>query len=281
MTSEPNAPAASKRLSLAQAAALVKDGDTLALGGMTLYRRPTAFVRALLARHHSNGQPSNLTLLGLTGGFEGDLLIGAGLVSRVRTCYFGLEIFGLAPMFTYYANRGEIEIIEETEASLAYGLRAQLAGVGFMPARAWLGTDLPTLRPDVKTVVDPYSGETLIAFPAIQPDVTIIHALQADEEGNVMLGGNKAMDEELALAAKTVIVTAEEIVPTLEKADLAAPVVHHIVHAPRGAAPASCYPAYPLDGEFILRYTEQAANPDEFAAFVKREMMNGTVDNRP
>ncbi|GAB4523288.1 MAG: CoA transferase subunit A [Anaerolineales bacterium] len=255
-----------KHIPLSEAAALVQDNDTLALGGMTLYRRPTAFVRALLHRHRARGAPANLTLLGLTGGFEGDLLIGAGLARRVRTCYFGLEIFGLAPMFTYYANRGELEIIEETEASLAFGLRAQLAGVGFMPARAWLGTDLPALRPDVKTVTDPYSGETLMAFPAIHPDIAVIHALKADEDGNALLGGNQAMDAELALAAKTIIVTAEEIVPALEKADLAASVVDYIVHAPRGAAPASCYPLYPLDGETLLRYTEQAASPEGFLA---------------
>ncbi len=265
---------ASKRIALSEAAALVRDGDTLALGGMTLYRRPTAFVRALLKRHRAAGAPSNLTLLGLTGGFEGDLLVGAGLVSRVRTCYFGLEIFGLAPMFTYRANRGDLEIIEETEASLAFGLRAQLAGVGFMPARAWLGTDLPALRPDVKTVLDPYSGEELMAFPAIRPDVTVVHALQADEEGNVVLGDNRAMDEELALAAGTVIVTAEEICPALEKADLAAPLVDYVVHAPRGAAPASCYPRYPLDGATLLRYTEQAASPEGFAAFLEEWTMD-------
>ncbi len=258
-----------KLRSLPEAAALVREGDTLALGGMTLYRRPTAFARALLERHRAEGAPRNLTLLGLTGGFAGDLLIGAGLVARVRTCYFGLEIFGLAPMFTYRANRGTLEIIEETEASLAFGLRAQLAGVGFMPARAWLGTDLPALRPDVKTVTDPYSGEELMAFPAIQPDVAVIHALQADGEGNALLGGNKAMDEELALAAKTVIVTAEEVVPALEKADLAAPLVDYVVLVPRGAAPASCYPLYPLDGAALLRYTEQAAGPEGFAAFLE------------
>ncbi len=261
--------ASSKLISLSQAAALVQTGQTLALGGMTLYRRPTAFVRALLQRHRAAGAPSGLTLLGLTGGFEGDLLIGAGLVSRVRTCYFGLEIFGLAPMFTYRANRGELEIIEETEASLAHGLRAQLAGVGFMPARAWLGTDLPALRPEVKTVTDPYSGEELIAFPAIRPHVSVIHALQADPEGNALLGGNRAMDEELALAAEKVIITAEEILPALGKADLAAPLVQHVVHAPQGAAPSSCYPAYPLDGETLLRYTEQAASPEGFSAFLE------------
>jgi glutaconate CoA-transferase subunit A len=135
-----------------EAAALVQPGHTLALGGMTIYRRPVAFVHALLKRHLGGDALTGLTLLTFTAGYESDLLVGAGLVQRIRTCYFGLEIFGLAPMFTYCAGRGEIEILEESEASLALGLRAQMAGVGFMPGRGWLGTDLPRLRPDVLTV---------------------------------------------------------------------------------------------------------------------------------
>jgi glutaconate CoA-transferase subunit A len=121
-------------------------------------------------------------------------------------------------MFTYCAGRGELEVMEETEASLAMGLRASLANVGFMPARAWLGTDLPRLRPDVLTINDPYSGEQLMAFPAIHPDVAVIHALSVDTDGNALIGNNRGIDEELALTAKTVIVTAEQVVPELEQA---------------------------------------------------------------
>ncbi|MBU0512428.1 MAG: malonate decarboxylase subunit alpha, partial [Chloroflexi bacterium] len=243
-------------------------GDMLALGGMTLYRRPMAFVRALLQRHRDTGEPRDLTLLAFTAGLESDLLVGSGMISRVRSCYFGLEIFGLAPMFTYLANRGEIEIIEETEASLAFGLRAQMAGIGFMPGRGWLGTDLPQLRPDVRTIRDPYSGEELMAFPAIRPDIAVIHALQADAEGNARIGDNKGVDEELALTANTVIVTADEIVPELSQADLAAPWVDAIVHAPLGAAPTSCHPLYPLDGEAILAYTEQVSDPQSWQIYM-------------
>src|SRR5574341_1471242 len=221
-----------KLVTIDQAVGLVQSGDTLALGGMTLYRRPMAFVRALLRRHLSQGGPTKLTLLAFTAGLESDLLVGAGMIARTRTCYFGLEIFGLAPMFTYYANRGEIEVIEETEASLAFGLRAQMAGVGFMPGRGWLGTDLPKLRPEVRTVTDPYTGEELMAFPAIRADVAAIHALRADLHGNAQIGDNKGIDMELCLTARTVIITAEEIVPELEKADLVAPFVHHVAHAP-------------------------------------------------
>jgi glutaconate CoA-transferase subunit A len=237
---------------------------------MTLYRRPLAFVRALLRRHRATGQPKDLTLLCFTAGLESDLLVGAGMVARLRSCYFGLEIFGLAPMFTYYANRGEIEILEETEASLAFGLRARAAGVGFMPGRGWLGTDLPRLRPDVRTVIDPYSGEELMAFPAIHPDVAVIHALRADEDGNAQIGDNKGVDGELALTAGRLILTTEEIVPELTKADLVGPLVHGLALAPGGAKPTSCHPLYPLDGEALLAYTEQVSDPGSFETFLAR-----------
>ena len=257
-----------KLISIQEAAAWVQSDCQLGLGGMTLYRRPVAFTRALLQRYRQTGKPGNLTLVTFTAGFESDLLVGMGMVNTVRTCYFGLEIFGFAPMFTYRAGRGDIHIVEETEASLAMGLRAQMASVGFMPGRAWLGTDLMKLRPDVHTVRDPYSGEELVAFPAIRPSISVIHALRADPEGNAQIGDNKAVDEELVVASDRVIVTADEIVPQLSRAELVAPFVDAVIHTPRGAAPTSCHPLYPLDGQAILAYAEQVSDPASFDRYM-------------
>jgi glutaconate CoA-transferase subunit A len=252
-----------KRLSLDEAVQRIPDeAITLALGGTTLYRRPVAFSLALLSRFRREGRPRRLTLLCFTAGLESDLLVGAGLVSRVRTCYFGLEIFGFAPAFTAAAQSGSLEVVEESEASLAMGIRARLAGVGFMPSTAWIGTDMPRLRPDVRTVVDPYSEETYTAFPAIDCDVAVIHALQADPEGNADIGRHWGLDPELSLIADHVIVTAERIVDRLERADVIAPSVEAVVEAPGGAWPTSCHPLYPLDGEAILRYLDVAGTPD-------------------
>src|SRR4030065_841009 len=111
-----------KLISLAEAVQLVPSGCTLALGGVTLYRRPMAFGHALLHRHRQTGEPKDLTLLAFTAGLESDLLVGARLVSQVRTCYFGLEIFGLAPMFTYLAHPGGVGNIEGAEARPALGV---------------------------------------------------------------------------------------------------------------------------------------------------------------
>lgn len=250
----------------------IPDGCTLALGGMTNYRRPMAFCRELVKHFQEGGKPGKLILLAFTAGMESDLLVGAGMVSAVRSCYFGLEIFGLAPMFTHLANRGEIKVIEETEASLALGLRATLGGIGFLPARAWMGTDLLQLRPDVKTIRDPYTNEELVAFPAIKPDVAVIHAIKADREGNAIIGSNKAVDEELALAAERVIITAEEIVDRLEKADLVTQFVDAVIHAPGGALPTSCHPLYQVDGEALLYYVERVSDPESFQTYITENL---------
>jgi glutaconate CoA-transferase subunit A len=254
-----------KRISMEEAAALVQDGHTLALGGMTVYRRPVAFVKALL---QMDPRPRDLTLLAYTASYACDLLVGAGVVERVQTCYFGLEVYGLAPMFTQQATTGELEITEETEASLAFGLRATLAGVGFMPGQGWLGTDLLRVRPDVQVIRDPYTDQEVVAFPAVTCDVSVLHAPQADWEGNAVLGGNLAVDLELAQIAQHTIVTAEEVVERLPgPVDLSGFCVRAVVEAPRGAWPTSCHPIYPVDGNEIVRYGESC--PEGFDGYLE------------
>jgi hypothetical protein len=92
--------------------------------------------------------------------------------------------------------------------------------------------------------------------------------LRADPHGNALIGNNKAIDVELAVTARTVIVTAEEIVPELVKADLVAPFIDWVVLAPGGALPTSCHPLYPLDGEAMLAYTEQVSDPESFRIYL-------------
>ncbi len=253
-----------KRCSLEQAVAEIAPGSLVGIGGLTLYRRPVAAVREI-----ARAGIGNLTLLGLTLGFEADLLVGAGLARRVRTSYFGLEAFGLAPMFTQAAGDGNLEVVEETEASIVFGLRAAMARVGFMPSRAWAETDLPRVRKDVRTVEDPYTGDVYTAFPAIAPDVAIVHAREADALGNAVLGGNLAVDRELSTASPTVIVTAEKVVETLSaEADILGQMVTFVVPLPRGAQPTSCYPDYPLDAAELLRYVE-ACRDGKFRQYLK------------
>lgn len=258
----------SKIITLREAVELVRPGDILALGGMTLYRRPVAFVRELLRQ-----RVGELTLLELTGGFESDLLVGAGLVRRVRTCYFGLETFGLAPMFTRLASSGGLEVIEETEATIAFGLRATLAGVGFMPGQGLLGTDILAVRPDIELVTCPYTKRQLVAFPALRPDVAVVHCQIADRNGNARLLGNKAIDRDIALTANRTVLTAERIVDSPAdlggEIDLLGARVTAVVEAPGGAKPTSCFPLYPLGSLEILDYV-LACQREDFAGYLER-----------
>lgn len=241
-----------KLTSLEDAAASVQSGMTLAFGGMTNYRRPAGFAAELVRQ----GTSANLTLLGLTLGIESDILVAAGMVAKTRTCYFGLEYLP-APAFTDAAQRGTLDIIEETEASLALGLRAALMGVPYLPSNAWSHTDLPSLRPDVARQAD-----GLYAFPSLRPDVAVIHVEKADAQGNAVVSGNRGIDREIASLAEYTIITAERIVPTeeiaREGAYLSAEVVDAVVELPLGAYPTSCYPEYTFDFSFLRKYLEHS-----------------------
>lgn len=255
-------------VTVAEAAGAVQPGMMLALGGMTLYRRPVGFVRALLGQ---SNPPQNLTLLSFTAGFESDLLVGAGCVSTVRTVYFGLESFGFAPCFTEKANAGEITIIEESEASIVLGIRATLSDVDYLPSRAWRGTDMLRLRPDVQTVSGVYAGETYSAFPAIRPDVAVIHGAYADQQGNVAINKNLAIDPELIYVSDLTIATVEQIVPQLKPSPqfhiIPHPGVDLIAELPGGAAPTSCHPFYPVRGQTLIDYVT-ACGRGEFDTFL-------------
>ncbi len=255
-----------KKTSISSAIKFINDGDLVALGGMNLYRRPMAAVCEIIR----NGF-KHLTLLSLTSGLEADILIGAGCVKTIRSCYVGLESFGLAPNFTNKATAGEIEVIEETEATIAFGLRAALAKVGFLPARVLIGTDTLKVRRDIKMVRCPYSDEEYPAIPALKPDVAIIHSQISDSAGYACLEGEFAVDKELSLASRKVILTTEKIVTQEEiesrGADIIGISVDAVVEVPSGAQPTSCYPNYPLDGEEILRYLEMC-NKGKFQAYL-------------
>ena len=245
-----------KILSLDDAVNLIKDNTFLALGGFTLYRRPTKFILQFLKKNTAK----NLNVLTFTAGIETDLLVGFERVNTIRTCYAGLEIFGFAPMFKKFAEQKKIRIIEETEASICFGLRASLADVDFMPGKGWFNTDMLKLRPEVQVVKSPYSEKHYVAYPRIDPEICVLHAQNVDKDGNAQLIGNLAIDRELALASKTTIVTAENIVETdkliPDKVSIPGCAVKYIVHVPNGAKPTSCYPFYNVNGEWLLRYIE-------------------------
>ena len=259
-----------KRTGLREALSAVRDGHRVALGGMTLYRRPVAAALALAAAGRSN-----LEIVTLTGGMETDLLIGAGCVRRLRSCYTGLEVVGFAPHFTRRAQEGTLELVEETEYTLSYAVQAATMRVPFLPMRGALArTDFLKVRPDLKTFFCPLTGETLIAVPALRVDVAIIHATAADRFGNCNLQGQLALDSHFATVADVTIVTAERIVETDELMAMTAGVqlpgifVTHVADAPGGSLPTSCFPRQRLDLAGVLDYANAAGEPTAWARWL-------------
>jgi len=250
----------SKIIPLSEAVAMVHSGDVLGVGGMTLYRKPMAFIRELI-----RSGTGDLTLLTFTSSIEAELLALAGKLRAIRTCYMGLEFLGLAPALRYATQRGDIAIVEETEFTISYGLQASLMHVPYLPGRdCEVGTDYFRIRHDLKRAPCPITGEELTWFPAVSPRVALIHAPMADERGNVWLGGQYCLDAQMAMAAETVIVTTERIASTAEireaqgSADVVSFMVHAVVEAPGGAHPTSCYPNYPTDVVHIANYLKES-----------------------
>lgn len=155
---------------------------------------------------------------------------------------------------------GELSVIEETESTIGMGIRAALQGVGFMTARALIGTDLLKVRRDIATITCPYTNEEYPAIPPWRPKVAIIHTEMSDTQGNSIVSGNRCIDAEIAQLADLTIVTTEKIVESHElppgETYIIGKMVDVVVEAPCGSWPTSCYPKYGLDAKWFIDYIE-------------------------
>ena len=255
---------------LREAIADIRDGMRVALGGMTLYRRPVAAAIAIAAAGRRE-----LEIVTLTGGIETDLLIGAGCVRTLRSCYTGLEVAGFAPHFTRCAQDGSIALVEETEYTLSYAVQAAAMRVPFLPMLGVIAqTDIVAVRPDLRAFDCPLTGARLYAVPALGVDVAVLHAAAADRHGNCNLQGQLALDTYLPMVAGITIVTAERIVGTDELQSMTGGIqipglaVTHVVELPGGSAPTSCLPHRPLDMTAVLDYADAARDPAAWPAWL-------------
>lgn len=256
---------ADKRVSLAEAAALVPDGAMVAVGGGLSLREPMALVRALIRRG-----ARNLHLVGTAHGIDVDLLIGAGAVGVCEESYVGFEQdFGMAPNYRRAAESGEIVVRESCCYTVLQQLRAAITGAPFAVIGSVRGTDIPRLHPEYRQLTCPFTGKELVAAPPLQPDVALLHAHYADPAGNLKILAPHVADLLFARAARRVIASAEAIVTPEEMAGLEPNVpyflVEAVVHVPFGAHPTSCYPNYAYDRAHLSRYYRAAAaGPDAF-----------------
>ena len=260
-----------KRVQLDRAATLVSDGAVVALGGGLSARLPMALVRELIRQ----GRRA-LHLVGSAHSIDVDLLVAAGAVGICEESYVGFEQdLGLAPAFRRAAESGTIEVREGCCDTILMQLRAAEFGLPFLPVRGVRGSDIIRLHPEYGEVRCPFTGETLVAVPALRPDVVLLHAPLADRRGNLHLEQPYVLDERFAAASGTVVATAERIAGTEEVAASGITIPAHLVAAvsevPFGAHPSSCYPAYAYDRPHLAGYVRAAAaGGDTLAGYLDR-----------
>ena len=212
------------------------------------------------------------------GGFQVDMLIGAGCVASIEAAAVTLGEYGLAPRFTAAIKAGEIEMRDATCPAIHAGLQAAEKGVPFMPLRGIVGSDLLRVRPDWKVIDNPLaeSGtrDPIVILPAIRPDVTLFHALKADLQGNVWVGVQRELMT-MAHASKTTLVTVEHIEdrdflrdPALAAGTIPALYVTAIAEEKNGAWPVGLDNAYRADAKALGDYTAAAATTDGFARWI-------------
>jgi glutaconate CoA-transferase subunit A len=251
-------PPADKRATLADAAALVTDGAVVALGGGLSARLPMALVRELIRQHRTG-----LHVVGSAHSIDVDMLVAAGAVRRCEESYVGFEQdLGLAPAYRHAAEDGTIEVAESCCATLLTQLRASEMGLPFLPVRGVRGSDMPSLHPEYAEITCPFTGETLVAVPALRPDVALLHAPSGDRYGNLHLEQPYVLDERFASASRAVIATVDDLVSTEEVIASGITIPSHLVDAvvlaPYGAHPTSCYPRYSYDRRHLLDYVTAA-----------------------
>jgi glutaconate CoA-transferase subunit A len=243
----------------AEVVAELRDGMTIGIGGWGARRKPMALVRELL-----RSPIKDLTIVAY-GGPDVGLLCAAGKIRRLIYGFVSLDLIPLDAHFRAARQAGRIDTMELDEGMLQWGLKAAMLRLPFLPTRAGLATDVEKLNPELRTVRSPYgAGETLLAMPALELDVALVHVDQCDERGNgQILGPDPYFDDFFCGAAKRRYVSCERIVTTEEliasgcihTLQLDRGMVDGVIEAPFGAHPTSCTPRYGIDLEHLKTYS--------------------------
>lgn len=265
-----------KVMSVADAVAkLVHDGDYFATGGFGTNRIPTAVCHEVLRQ-----RKQNLGFSGHTTTHDFQVLAAGNLTGRGQTLakvdvayIVGLEARGLSPHARRVMESGAVQVAEWSNYTLALRYTAAAMGVPFVPARSLLGTDTLTHSP-AKEITCPFTGEKLVAVPALYPDVAAIHVHEADRYGNCRFTGTSVADIDLARAAKRVIITCERLVPHDEmrtnphRTQIPFLCVDAVCEVPFGSYPGNMPGEYFSDEDHLKLWMEVEKDPTAFAAFL-------------
>ncbi len=257
----------------------VKDGQTLALEGFT-HLIPFAAAHEVLRQRRTD-----LTLVRMTPDIVYDQMIGMGCASALQFSWGGNPGVGSIHRFRDAIENGwpkPLAVQEHSHADMAGRYQAGASGLPFSVLRGYVGSDLPKHNPNIRSITCPFTGEKLAATPAINPDVTVIHAQRADRKGNVMIHGIVGIQKEAVLAARKAIVTVEEVVDDLEAPMNACLLPHWALAAvcvvPHGAHPSYAHGYYGRDNAFCKAWDAISRDRDTFTAWMTRHVL-GTKDH--
>jgi glutaconate CoA-transferase, subunit A len=255
----------------------IGNGAFLFIGGYVC-RPPFAVIHEIIRQ-----KKTDLTITRSNAADDFDMLIGAGLVKRFIGTFLSLGVYGLGRCYRRAVEKEiprKIELEEYTNLSLPMMLLAGSLGMPFVPVQDMMGSDLLNVKSFMgenkyKIMDSPFDGRPTLLVPALNPDVSVIHVQQADEEGNAQMWGIGGDCKAGANAAKKVIVSCERIVSReVIGKDPSRTIVPSfkvvaVVEEPFGAHPGYTPGFYDVDFGFGYQY-QQASNTQEgFEAFLK------------
>jgi glutaconate CoA-transferase subunit A len=249
----------------------VHDGDYLATGGFGSTRIATAVLHEIVRQ-----RKRRLGFVGPVRTHDFQILVDGGCINRGDVAYIlGLELRGMSPHGRRVIKRGEIELTEWSNATLGWRLKAAAMGVPFLPARTLLGTYTFT-HSAAKEITCPFTGEKLLAVPALFPDVGVIHVHRADVYGNAQVDGITMIDAEIARASKRLILSTERIVSTAQiRCDRAKTIVPYwlvdaVCHVPYGSYPGNMPYEYYSDEEHLAAWMDAEKDEETLRAFMNK-----------
>ncbi|HEV2093492.1 MAG TPA: CoA-transferase [Rubrobacter sp.] len=259
-------------------AELVHDGDAVALEGFT-HLIPTAAAHEIVRQGRKD-----LTLIRMTPDLIYDQMIGMGAARKLVFSWGGNPGVGSLHRFRDAIENGwpaPLEIEEHSHAGMANRYVAGASNLPFAVLRGYVGTDLPKVTQTIAPIECPFTGERLMAVPALNPDVTIIHAQQADGRGNVAIWGISGIQKEAVLSARRAIATVEEVVEELEphpfQIVLPAVIFDAIAVEPKGAHPSYADGYYDRDNTFYEAWDPVSRDREGFRSWMEQHVL-GTED---
>ncbi len=257
----------------------VHDGDVLVIEGFTHLISFAAAHEVIRQRRR------DLTLCRLTPDVIYDQMIAAGCAAKLVFSWAGNPGAGSLHAFrrAVESRPPTLAIEEYSHFGMVARFSAGAARLPFWPLNDYQGTDLPGVNPNIRSVTCPYTGTALATVPALNPDVTIVHAQRADAEGNAQVWGLLGVQKEAAFASQRVIVVVEELVPSsVIRADpnrtiIPGLIVDAVVVEPWGAHPSYAQGFYDRDNAFYVDWEAISRDPATLAAYLD-EWVYGVAD---